>query len=117
MKKESSVAVAVPHTMRQEDADPVQVKRAMRVGDPSSRYPNRCCFRAQAVRRLLDGALRVGLIDGRIIIGQFSCLDKQRNILLTDSRETRVGSDSERFLGTVLVPRKYVASCHAAQAA
>ena len=81
------------------------------------------------VEPLLDGLLRIGLSDGRVIIGKFACLDKQRNILLTDAREVRwsaaKGEDgeperterNERQLGLVLAPRKHVVSCHAAEIA
>ena len=78
------------------------------------------------VEPLLDGLLRVGLSDGRVIIGRFACLDKQRNILLTDAREVRFGAAkgeageperSERQLGIVLAPRQHVVSCHAAEVA
>ena len=73
------------------------------------------------VRPLLDGLLRVGLSDGRVVIGRFACLDKQCNILLTDSREVRWSprttggppEQTERHIGLVLAPRKHVVSCHA----
>jgi len=77
----------------------------------------------KTIREMLDSPLRVGLTDGRVIIGRFACLDKQRNILLTEARETRwteassadtTGGRSERHLGTVLVPRRWVTTCHAA---
>jgi small nuclear ribonucleoprotein (snRNP)-like protein len=71
----------------------------------------------QEVRQMLDSPLRVGLTDGRVIIGRFACLDKQRNILLVEARESRSNGDDssgrrERHLGTVLVPRQWVTTCH-----
>mmetsp|Transcript_12946 Transcript_12946/g.39522 ORF Transcript_12946/g.39522 Transcript_12946/m.39522 type:complete len:94 (-) Transcript_12946:928-1209(-) len=74
----------------------------------------------EEVRQMLDSPLRVGLTDGRIVFGRFACLDKQRNILLTDARESRrMNGDAaserrERHLGTVLIPRRWVATCHCA---
>ena len=72
-------------------------------------------------RECLDMPLRVGLTDGRVIYGRFACLDKQQNLLLSEARETRkLGGGaadngvSERHLGTVLVPRRWVTSCHTA---
>ena len=69
---------------------------------------------------LLDGPLRVTLLDGRVLVGRFTCFDKQRNVLLTEAREQRdvlAGShSSERHLGLVLVPWRWIASCHAATA-
>ena len=72
-----------------------------------------------AVRALLDKHLRVLLTDGRVLVGRFQCFDKQRNVLLTETREYRKQSDgclseSCRSLGIVLVPRRWIAACHAA---
>ena len=78
-----------------------------------------------AARALLDLPLRIRLSDGRVITGRFTCLDKQRNLLLTDTHELLPkGADesgagvapsrqSERHLGTVLVPRRHIVSCQA----
>eukprot|EP00962_Isochrysis_galbana_P050238 scaffold21690_cov123-Isochrysis_galbana.AAC.3 len=90
----------------------------MSAGGPSG-VVNKLTARAapdmQEVRQMLDSPLRVGLTDGRIIVGRFACLDKQRNILLTEARESRSNGDGgdgssgrrERHLGTVLVPRQW----------
>ena len=76
-------------------------------------------------KELLDAPLRVTLSDGRVIIGSFSCFDKQQNVLLTEAREQRFSPaaqetagkigppEFERNLGLVLVPWKYITSCHA----
>ena len=78
---------------------------------------------ADAVRRLLDRTLRVELTDGRVLVGTFTCFDKQRNLLLTETRESRVvpgtgdaPDRAERHIGLVLVPRKWVNSCHVLEA-
>ncbi|KAJ1618197.1 hypothetical protein T492DRAFT_1094633 [Pavlovales sp. CCMP2436] len=66
------------------------------------------------VRASLDGPLRVGLSDGRLLTGTFLCLDRQRNILMRDTMETRPESEQpERRVGLVLVPFAHVTSCFA----
>lgn len=72
------------------------------------------------VRGYLDNLLRVVLKDSRVLVGKFSCFDKQRNILLNDTTELRfVGSnthgkpDFERHLGVVLVPWPHIKDAHA----
>ncbi len=65
------------------------------------------------VRDHLDELLRVTLTDGRVLVGKFSCFDKQRNVLLIEAREQRLDTDLERHLGLVLVPRRWITACHA----
>ena len=73
------------------------------------------------VRKHLDGAIRVGLTDGRVLVGRFPCFDKQRNILMNECRESRMAAavpgdvpeKTERHLGIVIVPRKWVQTAHA----
>ena len=80
---------------------------------------------AKDLRLRLDSPLRVGLTDGRVIAGTFVCFDKQRNVLLVDAQEWRwvaavsgdVPERAQRQLGIVLVPRRYVTSCHAIEIA
>ena len=78
------------------------------------------------LRECIDAPLRVGLPDGRVIIGRFACVDKQRNVLLIDALEVRksppqvegdVPESSERHLGIVLIPRRHIVSCHAIEIA
>ena len=64
------------------------------------------------LRKHIDGTLRVGLTDGRVIVGTFICFDKQRNVLLVDALEWRytasedqdVPERAQRNLGIVIVP-------------
>ena len=73
------------------------------------------------VRKHLDGAIRVGLTDGRVLMGRFLCFDKQRNILMNEARESRMAAavpgdvpeKTERHLGIVIVPRKWIQTAHA----
>ncbi|KAG8458531.1 hypothetical protein KFE25_003066 [Diacronema lutheri] len=68
----------------------------------------------ELVRSSLDGTICVGLSDGRILTGTFLCLDKQKNVLMRDTKETRLETDqAERHIGLVLVPFQHVKSCHA----
>ena len=56
-----------------------------------------------------------GLSDGRVVVGKFACFDKQQNILLNEAREWRWDAAkvrSERMVGTVIVPRQHLMSCH-----
>ena len=72
-------------------------------------------------RELLDGALRVTLTDGRVVVGVFTCFDTQRNVLLADCQETQQGEGADmagqtkRHLGLVIVPREHIVACHAVE--
>ena len=75
------------------------------------------------VRNQLERLVRVTLVDGRVLIGKFTCFDKQSNVLLTEAREQKFASSAadaaslkpehERHLGLVLVGRKHIAGCRA----
>lgn len=67
------------------------------------------------LKQYLDGALRVTLSDGRMLIGRFACFDKQRNVLLNEAREFRTTSceGRPRSLGIVLVPWRWIVRCDA----
>ena len=68
-----------------------------------------------AARAYLGHHLRCGLSDGRVVVGKFACFDKQQNILLNEAREWRWDAAqvrSERTVGTVIVPRQHLMSCH-----
>eukprot|EP00198_Chlamydomonas_reinhardtii_P013655 XP_001702992.1 predicted protein [Chlamydomonas reinhardtii] len=61
----------------------------------------------QDVRALLYRKFRVTLTSGRVLEGDFSCLDKQGNIILSNTLEqltTATGKKEERHMGLVLVP-------------
>ena len=78
------------------------------------------CREALVHRRIF-----VELTDGRTICGQFTCVDKEGNIILSNASEgqpettyvvdgKRVESKARtRNVGTVLIPRDLRASCHA----
>lgn len=87
-------------------------------------------------RRLLHRTMRVRVLDGRLFVGTFHCLDKQGNIILRETLETRPRprseerragggapqppdspppprprDPSERALGMVLIPAACRVSC------
>ena len=78
------------------------------------------CREALVHRRIF-----VELTDGRTMCGQFTCVDKEGNIILSNASEgqpettyvvdgKRVESKARtRNVGTVLIPRDLRASCHA----
>jgi len=57
--------------------------------------------------------LQIKVADGRILIGDFICLDKQGNIILDQAIEQYVtnGKTEEKVLGQVLISRKQRVSC------
>lgn len=54
--------------------------------------------------------LQVLIEDGRIIDGNFGCLDKQGNLVLNDASQLCTDGD-KRFLGTIVVPAKQRKNC------
>eukprot|EP00793_Prasinoderma_coloniale_P003177 PRCOL_00005812-RA len=67
------------------------------------------------VRALLGRRCRATLADGRALEGALHCADKQGNIILTDTVETRSAPEGSnaaettqtRTLGMVLIPDKH----------
>ena len=60
--------------------------------------------------------MQVKLKDGRVVVGEFHCLDSAGNLLLHNSVERSGGGASgaqlvERPFGLVLVPRAWQMSC------
>ncbi|KAF0687185.1 Aste57867_21041 [Aphanomyces stellatus] len=65
------------------------------------------------VMGLLDHVLRVEITDGRIVVGLFHSLDRDQNLILTDSTEYRFPEESSlapsvRSLGMTLIPGRHV---------
>ncbi|XP_062073944.1 uncharacterized protein LOC133778137 isoform X2 [Humulus lupulus] len=69
-------------------------------------------------KKLVHRRMLVGIKDGRFLLGNFHCMDKQGNIILQDSveyRSTRRSSPSpmeQRCLGLILIPFSSRSSCH-----
>lgn len=61
------------------------------------------------VKDYLQRTLRICILDNRVFLGTFVCMDKQLNIILTNTEEYRLGESSQgRFVGMVMVPWKQV---------
>lgn len=72
----------------------------------------------EMIKAFLGARLRITLSDGRIVIGNFQCFDKQKNFILYSVKETRKSIDKSgaecvvsRNLGFVMVPGKHLVSC------
>ncbi|GFR43601.1 hypothetical protein Agub_g4698, partial [Astrephomene gubernaculifera] len=66
-----------------------------------------CPESVRNVRGLLYRRFRVTMVSGRVLEGDFTCLDKQGNIVLSNTYEqatTASGAREERHMGLVLVP-------------
>ncbi|CAO3592697.1 unnamed protein product [Absidia cylindrospora] len=54
------------------------------------------------LRSYLNFKARIEISDGRIFIGTFVCIDKQKNIILAQAEEHR--TDEKRLVGLVMIP-------------
>ncbi|PRW58249.1 small nuclear ribonucleo [Chlorella sorokiniana] len=68
---------------------------------------------AEQAAVLLHKRCRIRVKDGRLLVGEFTCLDKQGNIILTNTYEhmTLNGAHHEKLMGQVLVPAAHRTSC------
>ena len=63
------------------------------------------------VRSYLGKRLRVVLSDNRVIVGQFDCIDKEKNIILVNATEAKnLEAKESRPVGQVMVPGNHIAS-------
>lgn len=62
-------------------------------------------------RKLLYKRFKVVVKDGRVLIGEFLCIDKQANLILGNTYQ-QVQGEKERPIGQVLVPALQRKSCH-----
>mmetsp|Transcript_38632 Transcript_38632/g.48801 ORF Transcript_38632/g.48801 Transcript_38632/m.48801 type:complete len:130 (-) Transcript_38632:65-454(-) len=68
------------------------------------------------IQSLLGCEIQATLSDGRVVLGTFKCLDRLKNIIMSDAVETRYISKPsgqatepvQRHLGLVLVPGQYL---------
>lgn len=71
------------------------------------------------VKALLQRTLRVSISDGRLFVGTFACVDKQLNIVLTNTEEFRLGPPGSpppvqgRYVTMVMIPWKFVTKVEA----
>ena len=93
-------------------------------GSAASPSANGGAAAVASVKALLDAPVRIALMDGRVLVGKFSCFDKQRNVLLNEALEQRYADgdttpspphapEFERPLGLILVPRQHIVAVHA----
>mmetsp|Transcript_24308 Transcript_24308/g.57944 ORF Transcript_24308/g.57944 Transcript_24308/m.57944 type:complete len:100 (+) Transcript_24308:120-419(+) len=65
--------------------------------------------------QLLNQRFRVETVDGRTFVGEFTCMDKERNIILCQTLENSLnvhtGQQEERMIGQVMIPLKQRKSC------
>jgi len=76
----------------------------------------------QKVKGFLEKPMRVMLIDGRVVTGNFQCLDRETNIILSNAIEyydvkedLNLEADlvSSRHLGLTVIPGKNITRCEA----
>ncbi|CAG8679086.1 14413_t:CDS:2 [Funneliformis caledonium] len=58
------------------------------------------------LRSYLNLQIRITASDGRIFNGIFMCIDKYKNIILSQTEEVR--DDERRFVGLVMIPGKHI---------
>ncbi|KAI8885068.1 Sm-like ribonucleoprotein [Backusella circina FSU 941] len=51
--------------------------------------------------------LRIKITDGRVFIGTFVCVDKEKNIILAQAEEFR-GGNEKRLVGLVMIPGNHL---------
>ena len=63
------------------------------------------------VRSYLGKRLRVVLSDNRVFVGQFDCIDKEKNIILVNATEAKnLESKDLKPVGQVMVPGEHINS-------
>ena len=108
-----ATCAAAPSQPSAAESEEAAAARAYSEGVAAARAPEPAAV--AAARAYLGHHLRCGLSDGRAVVGKFACFDKQQNILLNEAREWRWDAAkvrSERMVGTVIVPRQHLMSCH-----
>jgi len=68
----------------------------------------------QIFAKWLGRSMRIKMTDGRTLIGQFVCTDKDKNVILSSAQEyldyKEKCSEEPRILGLAMVPGKYIVS-------
>lgn len=63
----------------------------------------------EALKAILNQTLRISASDGRTFVGTFACVDKQKNVILTNTDEYREGGPVQgRYVAMVMIPWKLV---------
>ncbi|KIO31146.1 hypothetical protein M407DRAFT_68321 [Tulasnella calospora MUT 4182] len=51
---------------------------------------------------------RITIQDGRIFLGNFACIDKQKNMILSNTYEYRANEPKGRYVGLIMIPWRWV---------
>lgn len=75
----------------------------------------------QKLASYLNFQARIKITDGRIFVGTFMCIDKQKNVILANTKEYREGwflvikvqlliylLEEERLVGLVMIPGEHL---------
>ncbi|KAG1473274.1 hypothetical protein G6F56_001048 [Rhizopus delemar] len=60
----------------------------------------------QKLASYLNFQARIKITDGRIFVGTFMCIDKQKNVILANTKEYR--EEEERLVGLVMIPGEHL---------
>ncbi|KAJ2779587.1 hypothetical protein GGI15_003830 [Coemansia interrupta] len=60
----------------------------------------------EKLRAYLNHRMRISCDDSRQFTGIFKCVDNSKNIILSDTTETR--QDSQRYVGMIMVPGDHI---------
>lgn len=68
--------------------------------------------KVQELSSYLSKTLRIAIQDGRGFVGTFACIDREKNIVLTNTEEYPPihSTDGPRFVGLIMVPWRWVVS-------
>jgi N-alpha-acetyltransferase 38, NatC auxiliary subunit len=68
------------------------------------------------LRTTLGLTYRVSIQDGRVFIGNFACIDREKNIVLSNTEEYRIDEGPRgRFVGLVMIPWRWVTKAEVEQ--
>ncbi|KAI9279998.1 hypothetical protein BY458DRAFT_501012 [Sporodiniella umbellata] len=60
----------------------------------------------QKLQSYLNFQARIQITDGRLFVGTFMCIDKQKNVILANTKEYR--EEEERLVGLVMIPGEHL---------
>ncbi|KZT61869.1 hypothetical protein CALCODRAFT_446873 [Calocera cornea HHB12733] len=65
------------------------------------------------LRSTLSANYRVSINDGRVFMGTFACIDKEKNMVLINADEYRFeeGRWMDRYVGMIMLPWEIVKTC------
>ncbi|KAI8592587.1 small nuclear ribonucleoprotein family member-like protein [Geranomyces variabilis] len=63
-------------------------------------------WRAEKLASLLNERMRITISDGRVFVGYFMCIDRDRNTILAAADEFK--NDERRFVGLIMIPGNHL---------